>query len=102
MAARAYVAVDVPGLVVTHIDHGRADSFSRAVLPAANRAWRKAINYGAATMCRVAELAPDFSDDGGECTSFVAYGPTLAVAREALEAHVEVLKSASESVSSPV
>jgi len=102
MAARSHIAVDVTGLVIVHIEHTVFDSFSRSVLPTSTRAWKRAINRGAATVCRVAELAPDFTVDGTACTSFVAFGPTFAVAREALEAHVAVLKSASQSVSSPV
>jgi len=89
MAARGHIAVDVPGLVIVHIEHHVADSFSRSVLPTSTRAWKRAINRGAATTHRVADLAPDFTVDGRECMSFVAFGPTFHAARAALEAHVD-------------
>ena len=102
MAARSHIAVDVPGLVIVHIDHHVADSFSRSVMPTSTRAWKRAVHRGAATVCRVADLAPDWTVDGTACTSFVAFGPTFEVARQALEAHVDSMNPDFESELSPV
>jgi hypothetical protein len=96
MAARAHVAVDVTGLVIVHVDHTVFDSFSRSVMPTSARAWKRAINRGAATTHRVADLAPDWTVDGTDCMSFVAFGPTFESARAALEAHVDSMNPDTE------
>ena len=74
MSARAHVAVDVPGLVIVHVDHTIFDSFSRSVLPTATRKWRRAINARGATH-RQSTLAPDFTvqDHTGRARSLSDY-----------------------------
>lgn len=91
MAARSSVVVDVIGLVIVRVDHTVTDSFSRSVMPASARGWKRAKHRGAATSCRVAELAPDFTVDGRKCASFIAFGPTFDAARGALAGYVEAV-----------
>jgi hypothetical protein len=91
MAARSSVVVDTTGLVIVEVKHGEADSFSRSVMPASTRAWKRAKHRGAATQCRVAELAPDFASNGRKCVSFIAFAATFDAARGALTAHIDSL-----------
>jgi hypothetical protein len=91
MAARSAIVVDRTGLVIVKVTHTVTDSFSRAVMPASARAWKRATHRGAATTHRVAELAPDFTVDGQKCASYVAFGPTFDDARARLAEYVDFI-----------
>lgn len=93
MASRSTVVVDLPGVVIVRVDHGIADSFSRSVIPATARAWKRATHYGLTTRCRVVELAPDFTVEGTRCASFAAFGATHPAATGALTGYIEGLQS---------